>query len=484
MKASDRNAGIPRGGSVFSVNGYYGKRIAQGRSLWLWSAALALLCTLVSYPGIWYSDSYVRVATGGAVLNAVVKTLTGHRFPLDTGNAFSVTPSFFMAASLGVTGHVALYTFAQAFAFFAAVFLLIRELNPAGRKLQSALFAVCPLVYGMSVYYEAGIGCFAGIAALILLFRRAGVEKSRGDRALEFLLVAFASFVAFGYRTNALTVIPVLVFCLFRLKAEKAKKALVLLALVCGILFTKALPWVFDIRSQSTATSGLVWEMLTVIQRMDPEAREEYRDYLDEIGGEGSTRKALAASNEATAGSFMWGGDLGIGKMSAPGATAAALKKYAGLIAAKPLDWLRVKRDFVLRAMGVGHTLDYSEYNYNRWDQMADYGFNDSLQRHAFYDSFMGTCAFLGAYTLHPWLPFLISLVMVVAEAVRKSARRGLYAAVLWTAAFYYLAYLLDTPAFDFRYFYPSLLLMMILQGAVLLDWIRIPLRKLRARRS
>ena len=102
--------------------------------LWAWSAMLALLCTLISYPGIWYSDSYVRVTTGEAVLNAVVKMLQGHRALLETHNAFSLIPSFFIAASLGATGHVAFYTFAQAFAFFAAVFLLIRELCPPGWK--------------------------------------------------------------------------------------------------------------------------------------------------------------------------------------------------------------------------------------------------------------------------------------------------------------------------------------------------------------
>ena len=106
--------------NVSSGNGYYKRQIAENRGLWGWSVIFALLCTFISYPGIWYSDSYVRVTTGGAVLNAMVKTLTGHRFMLDTGNAFTIIPSFFMAISQGLTGHVGLYTFAQAFAFFAA----------------------------------------------------------------------------------------------------------------------------------------------------------------------------------------------------------------------------------------------------------------------------------------------------------------------------------------------------------------------------
>lgn len=462
------------------MKGYYGKRIAANRPVWTWSAVFALLCTLISYPGIWYSDSYVRVTTGGAVLNAIVKTLTGHRAPVYTGNAFTVVPSFFMAISQGLTGHVGLYTFAQAFAFYAAAFLLIRELNPRGRRWQCALFAFCPLIYGMAVYYEAGIGCVTGIAGLILLFRRAGEEKSRGDRVIEFLLVMLFSFITFGYRTNALTIVPVLVFSLLRLKATGKIKSLTLLAMVLGLFWTKGLPWIFDVRSLSTASAGIVWEMLTVIQRMPAEEQEAYQDYLDEIGGEGSTMIALETSTEDTAGNFMWGEALGIGKMSAPGATVTAVKKYLQLMAEKPGVWWSVKRDVILRSMGFIQTLDYSEYNYNRWEGMAEYGFNDSPQRHAFHESFMATCGGLGFLTLRPWIPFLISLALLIIEQLRKSAFRERYGMIFWLAVFYYLAYLLDTPAYDFRYFYPSLFLMMILDTSILWNEIRELLWKVR----
>ena len=115
---------------ALSFHGYYGSRIAAHGGLFLWSAALALLATFISYPGIWYSDSYVRVTTGGAVLNAVIKTLTGHRAYLNTDNAFTIVPSFFMAFSQGLTGHVGLYTFLQAFAFFAATAAYSASVRP------------------------------------------------------------------------------------------------------------------------------------------------------------------------------------------------------------------------------------------------------------------------------------------------------------------------------------------------------------------
>ena len=481
MKAAVRKSRKDGIKTVFSRNGYYGRRVAACRVVWLWSAVLALLCTLISYPGIWYSDSYVRVATGGAVLNAIVKTLTGHRAPLYTGNAFTVTPSLFMGLSIGVTGHVALYTFCQAFAFFAATFLLIREMNPGSRKLQSVLFACCPLIYGMSVYYEAGIGCVTGLSALILLLRRAGDEKTRGDRVIEFLLVMLSSYVMIGYRTNALTVLPVLGFYLLRMKPGRERVFALLLSVVLGVGMTVGIPRIFDIHSESTASAGIVWEMLTVIQRMKPEDREKYQDFLDEIGGEGSTRIALKQSDEGTAGSFMWGEAMGTGKMSAPGATMTAVKKYIQLMTERPREWWSVKWDVIMRSLGIQGQLDYSEYNYNRWDQMQEYGMVDSLQRRAFYDSFMGTCGACSALTLHPWVSFLLTFVFVCAAYILKNPLRSLYGLTVWTAAFYYLAYLLDTPAYDFRYFYPSLYLMLILDAAILMEWLRKAVLKLRS---
>lgn len=475
-----RNRSVGRLREMLSRQGYFGSRLAAHSGLFLWSAVLALLATFISYPGIWYSDSYVRVTTGSAILNSVVKTLTGHRFYLNTDNAFTIIPSFFMAFSQGMTGHVALYTFLQAFAFFTAVFLLIRELNPVCPRIQMLLFGLSPLIYGMSVYYEAGIGCASGLICLMLLFLRVKEEKCRGDRALALFLVFFASFVAFGYRTNALTVLPVLIFWTLRAPRGLIRRWPALVALIGGIVFTAVPSRIFDIHSYSTASSGLVWEILSVIQRMPEEKQQVFVDYLDEIGGEGSTRIALSTSTEDTAGNFMWGDALGIRKMSAPGATVIAVKKYVELFFREPGLFLRLKWDFIKKTMGISQPLDYSEYDYNRWERMADYGFNDSPQRKTFYDSFIRSCEWLGFYVLRPWVSFLISLVAVIVLQARRHPLREQYTFTFLMAAFYYLAYLLDTPAFDFRYFYPSLLLMMVSNAALMLMGILTLARKLK----
>ena len=243
----------------------YLNALRNRKTVWAWSLILAIACTFISYPGIWYSDSYVRVTTAEAVANAIEKTLIGRGKPLETGNAFTVIPSFFMALSYAAMGQFGLYTLIQAFGLFAAVFLLIQEMNPPFQKTLAVLLGLSPIIYGASVYFEANVGSLIGLIMLILLFRRAGKEKDRADRAAEFLLVTLSSLITFGYRTNALTVVPVLTVYLF-LSCRKniMKKMLILCALILGIVLTWLIPAVFQVHGESNAIRLLLgWFLVT-----------------------------------------------------------------------------------------------------------------------------------------------------------------------------------------------------------------------------
>lgn len=447
--------------------------IRQCAAIWAASAALALFFTLVTYPGIWYSDSYVRVSTAYAVGGAIKSTLTGHGRLLETGNAFTVIPSFFLSLSLMMTGHVAFYTFCQAFGFFAAVFLLIRELGTPHWKVQAVLFAISPVIYGASVYYEANVGSLIGMIMLTLLLRRCGTVRGALDRVMEFCLIALSALITFGYRTNAFTVLPVLVGYLF-LSARKrgAKIGKALLALAVGIVLVWAIPAVFQVVGDSNASTGFVWEMLTTIQRMEPEAQKDYVDYLDDIGGEGATQAALESSTEASANGFMWGGGLTPSNLSAPGTLSKVIGKYFRLLAERPGDWIGTKLDFVGRAMGVQAPLDLYEYPYDRWDRMTEFGMVDTAQRRFFHSSVLRENEVLGFFTCRPWVAFLVSVVMLAAEVLRKSRKRELYALVFLLAVFYYLAYLLVIVGFEQRMFYPSLVLLMAMDASITMEWI------------
>ena len=469
------------GGTRSLSGGYYGTRILRCQQIWFWSAVLALLCTFVTYPGIWYSDSYVRVETAKAAFNAVVKTLIGQGRLLETRNHFTLIPSFMMIPSLVLTGHVGLYTFTQSFAFFAATFLLIRELKPAFPKIQSVLFALSPLIYGVSVYYEAGIGCVTGIAGIILVLRRVQDPKEEWERVFEFLLITILSLITFGYRTNALTITPVLMIYLWKKRTVKILILLVAIALLFGAVLTEVIPALFQVRGLSNGFTGFVWEMLITIQRMEPEKQAEYFDYLDDVGGEGATRGALEINNDISVDAFLDYSEINPETMSLPGSGWKILVKYFQLISQEPGLWWQVKWEMLKRTFALDGRMAYAEYNYNRWDRMQEYGMTDSPARQAFYQSYLEANRILGFFSCRPWIVFLVTTAMTVIQAFRRSRKTELYVLIFLTAVFFYAAFVLINVCFDLRYFYPALYLMMIMDAEITLDWVSILLRCIRS---
>ena len=68
---------------------------------------------------------------------------------------------------------------------------------------------------------------------------------------------------------------------------------------------------------------------------------------------------------------------------------------------------------------------------------------------------------------------FLLSLGLAMADGRRRKERRKLDTQIFCTALFFYGAFLLVNVSFEVRFFYPALLLMMIADGAILLDLLR-----------
>ena len=140
------------------------------------------------------------------------------------------------------------------------------------------------MIWCASVFYEPGIGCVSGIAALVLLLDSVQIEKSKLDRIIEALLIVLFSFVTFGYRANAFTIIPVIVVYVLILQCSRMKKLIALTSLFVGFILIPIFAKLFCIDTMSSVSAGFTWEILTVIQRFDLEKQEQYINYLDEIG--------------------------------------------------------------------------------------------------------------------------------------------------------------------------------------------------------
>lgn len=462
-------------------NSFYIKQFNANVWLIVWSAFFSVACTFVSYPGIWYSDAYTRVSEADGVLNCISKLFNGDREYPYLMSWITITPSYFMAVCKSITGNIAFYTWIQSFTFFLLTFLFIKKLNSSGRKLLYFIFATSPMIWCVSVYYEAGIGCVSGIVALILLLDSSRIEKSRIDKILEILLIILFSFVTFGFRANAFTIIPVFIVYILLSRSDWIKKGIVLIALLLGYALVFLVPIVLKIDTMSSVSAGFTWEMLTVIQRMDSEKREHYMEYLDDIFGGGATVNALEVNREDSVNGFLWGDDINYMKLSGEGVSKAVLKKYITIMYREPGDYIPLKWYFTRKTLGIDRKgIENTSFDYDSYGRMAEYGFNDCTQRQFFVNAYHWINRALGFYTRHPWFVFLIAIVLTVIKYRQKDKNSGLYLFILSLAIFYYGAYVINTQSFELRYFYPSLYLMMILSVSIERDLILDAIKKVR----
>ena len=199
---------------------------------------------------------------------------------------------------------------------------------------------------------------------------------------------------------------------------------------------------------------------------MPDEQQAEYITYLDDIAGEDATLNSIKVNSSDNICPMIFGeGTVNRSSLQEDGAQANVIKKYISFSLNEPKQFLKTKWHFISSMMGISQPLSVAEWDYNRNDSMSSYHFNDSPARHAFHEAYPQFIYYF-SFLLRPWIVFLAVLVLLVLAGKFLSESRCVKR-MEWisyfTAVFYYGAFLINTQSLEFRYFYPSCLLLLLL---------------------
>ena len=450
---------------------YYIQKLKENMNIIIISFLMALFCTFITYPGVWYSDSYTRVSFADTILDCMRKFFMGQRNSIVASSWLTVIPSFYMAICKFLTGNIATYTFLQATLFFLATFLLIKRLAKHYKKIQYVFWGLNPLIFCVSIYYEASVLCVASIIFYVLLLDKINIKKQKLDNVIEFILLVFFSFTIFGYRANAFTIIPVLVFYVLKMKMNKTKKIASIASLVLGFILVPIFSWILNITTLSSVSAGFVWEVVSTIQEMDETTQKEYIEYLDDVWGESATKIAIEKSSYQSVVPLL-NTKITFSNISNKGNFQIILSKYLNLIFKETKFFLIAKQKFIGYNLGIIQPLRYVEYDYDRYNIMEKYNFNDGKRRHQFVDLYEKVVKAFSLITLRPWVTFLLSLILILIKWFKNDENRKKYLLIFMLSLFYYGSYLINTQSFEIRYFYPSLYLCMIIDLSIVIDLI------------
>lgn len=434
---------------------------------------LALFTTMVSYPGIMYTDSYGRIDLARELIAKFKMLLSGQQ--ISSTNAWlTYVPSFFIAFCIGVTGNVAFYTFLQAFVYYFLTFIMIDRLTEKGKILHRMLYIINPIFLAEGVFYEPAIGCICGSMLIILLLESGIGEMSGYVFGVLTGLLALAVMVAIGYRANAITILPAVILVILKKGWRYRRKIISSVSVLIGLSVILILPGIFKINTMSSVSAGWVWEMLSTIQDMEPDTKQIYIDYLDDIGGEGATAQALGKNNVDSVNGFLWDTGLNTYNLSFGPNPVNILRRYIKLALRESDIFIKNKVEFSLRTLGIGTPLLNSRLPYDSQNKMGSYGFSDSWHRRRLVDIYNG---FLDRMSLfrRPWAMFILTLFLMLvwrkkASPVNYAKRYDMMRDMYLMAVFYYVAFLINTQSFEFRYFFPAFWMLLMIDTSVLAD--------------
>ncbi|SEQ35931.1 hypothetical protein [Butyrivibrio sp. TB] len=443
----------------------YIKWLGNNRNSIIISLLISVFITILSYPGIIYIDSYVRISFTDSLKTSIKAFLTGESALYPSSSWLTITPSFFILLSKEIVGSIILYTFAQCFFHWFLTIVFIDQINekqhPVWNKI--CLF-LSPVMWAFGVYYEASVGCTIAILAILLLIWKWRVLQSRFDKVITIIFIIGFSFVCFGYRANAFSIIPAVIIIVLLREKKLLARLLLSMSVLLGFFASTFLPSILNIRVLPSYSAGFAWEIVSVIQSMEPDKQYEYIDYLDDLFGDGATAVAVQNNSYDEQGSSingMFNSPITSMAISEADHSTRLVKRYVKMALYEPKLFLKMKWEFVSHSLGIGKPVNMAEYYYQTWDPDNEFGLNDSHQRAFYVDFFLAFMEF-NSIIRRPWIMYMLSLVLILIWRFKHQGRKApinLYEAAFLVSLFYYGAYLLNTQAFEYRYYYPSWLL-------------------------
>ncbi|MEG1779124.1 MAG: hypothetical protein RR263_03400, partial [Oscillospiraceae bacterium] len=278
-----------------------------------------------------------------------------------------------------------------------------------------------------------------------------------------------------GYRQNALTLLPVLVLFSFILyKNRKRIMISQLIAIALSVVMSTAITnfpgFTHDFKVQGV---GFLWDTISMLEYLQD--KEEYAGYMDFIAGEGTTELAIETNSDIHI--YGYSAHIPYDKAGVKDISEQIQKKYIQLIIKEPWTFVKVKAKMALNLLGVTQPLANEAFLYNINDGMKEYNFKDTQIRRDFFENYHKT---LNGNTIirRPIVVLAIAMMLMLAFYLksRKNAdskeKMHKLMFLLLMAIFYYGAFILNAQYFEFRYFFPPFHLLVIISMYIVTELI------------
>lgn len=417
---------------------------------------------------------------------------------------FPPAMSLVAAALRWLTGTWGVMTFVGAWWFFASVGML--SIVTLGRKLGIAiwlLIAITPLVWNHAIAMLPDAWVAAALCTMLAVFLSHSAVSETHHRVLgrvarvrplstkfSWIAIVVSSIVFFTFRHNSITVLPLLLvlgvlwvlqYSPFDRECEFTRRnrtiTWTIAALMLGVVSAQLLPRfaqrVLGWRQADVPATIMAWEHIGMLKlagdRTDELAAVHSLDHVCANQPPNATRFSLDRFNWVAFNSMVYGDGAPLPAKSIRDDGRATRKAFWHFVQAEPLLYAKAKLRIWASVIGMRHDgpLVVITVNPPKWTEQ--YGVNLSLTNPLFTGvDFTALDRSTRAFMM-PWMPytwFSIGAISLIIAAVRHRTNAKiplLPPMVLFlAAAMYYAGFLVISPGFEWRYFLPSFVLLIL----------------------
>lgn len=416
--------------------------------------SLSVAVVFAQYPGyLLWGDSFVRWE--------FAKAITENGVGFNYGNAgfqnwHSTFPTILMAAALKASGYIGFFSFAQCFLLLGALYLACRQVvEPTVSMVVTFLFLLFPvnLIFLVMHMPDALLPVFALLLAATLSTRQ--LRKNPDNWFLYYSIVYLLFFICVWVRPNF--AVAGIVVAYFAAARWRFKFANFVVMMACSVLMMGAWDRTLNVTIFDVSSVAMASEITGISKATNGEFCANCLDFV------GDTQNARAHYQVDDVNPLLWDGDAG-GLPSYKVGLKQNAKEIRSLwisaIYNNPAEYLNLKVEQITKLLGVGRGVKFMfsmrPIDVERTESVC--GCRVAEGYYLITTMAKGAFSALRFFTERPYVQFIVGLAALL--LLRGTKAFALVLCCFSLAVAYYASFFIQMQRVEFRYFYPSWVLL------------------------
>lgn len=418
---------------------------------------LAIIITFRIYPFIGLADGFSRWKLALEIYEK------GH---IVSNTLLSPILPYFQAITYALTNSYGLYTLVQCMFFYISIGILVKYcIGEKTLKIRSIEIPIWIIISSVILciptvtIFPALLTDSAPVFVLLILIF--WINNKSINKWIKIVFEMILIFLCVGIRINSLTVFGfvILLYMYILITKKKMKYLWTSIIIFIGCISGIIIPKVLMPNTYNASTLAMVWEMTGMVANSDD------KEIKKELGEYGDVEEAIRRYGAPYLNDIVWDRKPPFYSFDIAGKYSEAITKlYIKTAIKKPTAFWKNKISVINCSLGISNKLITSARGIHSVDNLTkSYGAIDNEVQRKTRTLFSEFTDAIGIISLRPIVLIGVCIILISILFLKKEDYANRYLKLLGIAVAYYSGFLINTQAYEYRYYAPSFYIMFVI---------------------